>query len=160
MDEELEKGIEHEREHKDVIDKIRASIKNGKLMMTDDEFFKLTAETHIEKIPDYYSRLHEMEEAAGVEDKEGEDEEGESEEQKGEDEDSEDDSEEGSGEGEEESIDEEEEIMPLKAGSSKVIISKNIGEMIKSGHPKNQAVAASLNNARKYGAKIPIKKGK
>jgi hypothetical protein len=45
--------------------------------------------------------------------------------------------------------------MPLKKGSSKKIIGKNISEMIISGHPKDQAVAASLNQARKSGAKIP-----
>jgi hypothetical protein len=39
--------------------------------------------------------------------------------------------------------------MPLKKGSSKKVISENIKEMIEAGHPKNQAVAASLNNAGK-----------
>lgn len=48
--------------------------------------------------------------------------------------------------------------MPLKKGKSKETISKNIKEMVKSGHPQNQAVAASLNQARKSGAKIPKKK--
>lgn len=49
--------------------------------------------------------------------------------------------------------------MPLKEGSSKETIGHNIGEMVASGHPKAQAVAAALNEARKSGAKIP-KKGK
>lgn len=49
--------------------------------------------------------------------------------------------------------------MPLEPGKSKKVIGENIGEMIHSGHPKNQAVAASLNMARKSGAHIP-KKGK
>lgn len=38
--------------------------------------------------------------------------------------------------------------MPLKPGSSESIKSRNIAEMIQSGHPKNVAVAASLSNAR------------
>jgi len=51
--------------------------------------------------------------------------------------------------------------MPLKPGTSKKTIGKNISEMEKSGHPKKQAIAASLNEARKSGAKIPKpKKGK
>lgn len=48
--------------------------------------------------------------------------------------------------------------MPLKHGKSKGIISLNIKEMEESGHPKKQAVAAALNEARKSGAKIPKKK--
>lgn len=51
-------------------------------------------------------------------------------------------------------------IMPLKKGKSKKTIGKNIAEMEASGHPKKQAIAASLNEARKSGAKIPKKKGK
>ena len=47
--------------------------------------------------------------------------------------------------------------MPLKEGSSKKTISYNIKEMITSGHPKKQAVAAALSQARKSGANIPKK---
>ena len=47
--------------------------------------------------------------------------------------------------------------MPLAKGKSKQVISKNISEMIKHGYPQKQAVAASLSQARKSGAKIPAK---
>jgi len=50
--------------------------------------------------------------------------------------------------------------MPLEKGKSKKVIGHNIKEMEASGHPKKQAVAASLNQARKSGAHIPKKKGK
>ncbi len=39
--------------------------------------------------------------------------------------------------------------MPLKMGHSHEVISSNIKEMTKSGHPLRQAIAASLSNARK-----------
>ena len=48
--------------------------------------------------------------------------------------------------------------MPLKPGKKN--IGSNISEMEKSGHPKNQAIAAALNEARKSGAKAPKKKRK
>ncbi len=46
--------------------------------------------------------------------------------------------------------------MPLHKGKSKKIIGENIAEMEASGHPRKQAIAASLNQARKAGNKIPI----
>lgn len=39
--------------------------------------------------------------------------------------------------------------MPLAKGSSRETISQNIKEMVASGHPQNQAVAAALSNARR-----------
>ena len=50
--------------------------------------------------------------------------------------------------------------MPLKRGAGKAVIGENISEMEKAGHPKKQAIAAALNEARKSGASIPKKKGK
>jgi hypothetical protein len=38
--------------------------------------------------------------------------------------------------------------MPLASGSSQETISRNIAEMVKSGHPQAQAVAAALNKSR------------
>lgn len=38
--------------------------------------------------------------------------------------------------------------MPLKSGKSQQVISSNIKEMMKAGHPKAQAVAAALSKAR------------
>jgi len=48
--------------------------------------------------------------------------------------------------------------MPLKKGTSRATIGKNIKEMEASGHPAKQAIAASLNEARMSGAKIAKKK--
>jgi len=39
--------------------------------------------------------------------------------------------------------------MPLEKGKSQETISTNIAEMIRAGHPKNQAIAAALSTARK-----------
>ena len=42
--------------------------------------------------------------------------------------------------------------MPLKKSASKKAVSENIREMMKSGHPQKQAVAAALDNQRKVRA--------
>ena len=41
--------------------------------------------------------------------------------------------------------------MPLIKSGSRAAVSQNISEMVHAGHPQNQAVAAALSNARKYG---------
>lgn len=50
--------------------------------------------------------------------------------------------------------------MPLLRGKSKEVIGANIAEMKESGYPQKQAVAASLDTARRSGAKIPRKANK
>jgi hypothetical protein len=39
--------------------------------------------------------------------------------------------------------------MPLKRGKSKKVVNENIREMIASGHPRDQAIAASISEAGK-----------
>lgn len=41
--------------------------------------------------------------------------------------------------------------MPLIKSGSRSAISDNISEMVQSGHPRNQAIAAALSTARRYG---------
>lgn len=40
--------------------------------------------------------------------------------------------------------------MPLLPGASRSVVSQNIAEMIRAGHPRDQAIAASLSNARRH----------
>lgn len=47
--------------------------------------------------------------------------------------------------------------MPLKQGSSKKTISKNISELRRSGKPEKQSIAIALETAR-HAKKKPIKK--
>jgi len=51
-------------------------------------------------------------------------------------------------------------FMPLHKGKSKKVISMNIKEMMGSGHPQKQAIAAAMSMARKSGAKIHKKRRK
>jgi hypothetical protein len=43
--------------------------------------------------------------------------------------------------------------VPLAPGKSRSTVSSNISEMMGSGHPQKQAVAAALSNARKHPSK-------
>ncbi len=43
--------------------------------------------------------------------------------------------------------------MPLKRGSSQATISKNIGQLIEEGYPRNQAVAIAYRKAGKSRSK-------
>ena len=53
--------------------------------------------------------------------------------------------------------------MPLEKGSSKETVSKNISELVKSGHPQKQAIAIAMKEAglsKNAKDKLPIYKGK
>jgi hypothetical protein len=53
-----------------------------------------------------------------------------------------------------------ESTMPLRKGSSREDVSKNIKTEKKHGKSQKQSVAIALNQARKHGAKIPKKHDK
>ncbi len=47
--------------------------------------------------------------------------------------------------------------MPLQSGSSDAVVSHNIAEMIKAGHPRDQAVAAAYRKAGRKGVRLTAK---
>ena len=48
--------------------------------------------------------------------------------------------------------------MPLKKGSSKKVISENIGELRRSGRPEKQSIAIAFSEARRSKSKKPKRK--
>jgi hypothetical protein len=52
--------------------------------------------------------------------------------------------------------------VPLEKGNSKAVFGHNVGEMIASGHPRDQAVAAAYSQAdeKKQTKKIGVRKKK
>ena len=59
---QLDMGIEVEKEHKPTLDKIKASIKDGKITMTPEEVYKSIAQDHLNeednpKRKSYYTLL-------------------------------------------------------------------------------------------------------
>ena len=62
---QLEKGIEVEKEHKDLLDLIKEKLKEHnhgcEMPITDDEFYSTIAKAHLKELPDYYDRLEKME---------------------------------------------------------------------------------------------------
>lgn len=61
---ELEMGKKVEKEHKNTVDKIRSSVKDNKITMTDEEIFESIAKDHLSELSDYYTRLQAMEKEA------------------------------------------------------------------------------------------------
>jgi hypothetical protein len=62
---QLEKGEQVESEHAETVKKIKDSIKDGKVTLTDEEIFKLIAEDHLKELPDYYTKLEKIEKQNG-----------------------------------------------------------------------------------------------
>ena len=56
---ELDEGIKIEKEHKDLIEKIKADIKKhrGKLTLTDKEIYAIIAKKHLKEKSNYYKLL-------------------------------------------------------------------------------------------------------
>jgi anti-sigma28 factor (negative regulator of flagellin synthesis) len=64
FEDQLKAGIEIEKEHAPTVEKIVKDIQDGTLDMDTDKIAELIARDHIKELPDYYSRLIEMEEKA------------------------------------------------------------------------------------------------
>lgn len=64
--EQLSKGIEVEKEHFKVYDTVKSLVKDGTLLMTADDFFKMIAMDHIREMWDYYVKLATIETPSAV----------------------------------------------------------------------------------------------
>lgn len=62
MKSQLDMGIDVEREHRRTVKKIRGSVKDGEITMTDEEIYEAIARDHLRESPLYYTYLSEMEE--------------------------------------------------------------------------------------------------
>ena len=58
---ELAMGVKVEAEHAGTVAKIKASIKDGKITMSDEDIYKSIAGDHLKEFGDYYTRLAKME---------------------------------------------------------------------------------------------------
>lgn len=70
---ELERGIEVEKEHKDLYEELKKRLKSKNIPMIigEEEFYQKIAEAHLKESPDYYKLLDKMEKDAGIKHKEG-----------------------------------------------------------------------------------------
>jgi hypothetical protein len=50
--------------------------------------------------------------------------------------------------------------VPLKAGTSQATVSGNIREMVRAGHPQDQAVAAAMRKKRESGKRRKVRKAR
>lgn len=50
-------------------------------------------------------------------------------------------------------------MSPLMKGKSDAVVSANIAEMVKSGHPQKQAIAAAMNSAGRKKKRVKPSKG-
>jgi vacuolar-type H+-ATPase subunit I/STV1 len=60
---QIKKGIEVESEHKDTVQKIKDSIKNNKITLSNKDIFKSISEDHLKENPTYYDKLEKMEQS-------------------------------------------------------------------------------------------------
>lgn len=57
QEKQLKMGIQVEKEHKSTVEKIRKSIKDGQLTMSDEDIYKSIASDHIAEHKNYYTKL-------------------------------------------------------------------------------------------------------